>query len=58
MWLGHAAHQDPDADGTTTVAGVPADAVPGQLVTAEVVGTEGVDLVARALVPAVVPTGR
>ena len=24
--LGHAAHQDPDADGTTTVAGVPADA--------------------------------
>ena len=24
VWLGHAAHQDPDADGTTTVAGVPA----------------------------------
>ena len=58
VWLGHAAHQDPDADGTTTVAGVPGDAVPGQLVAAEVVGTEGVDLVARALVPAVVPTGR
>ena len=52
MWLGHAAHQDPDADGTTTVAGVPADAVAGQLVAAEVVDTEGVDLVARALVPA------
>ena len=50
-WLGHAAHQDPDADGTTTVEGVPADAVPGQLVAAEVVGTEGVDLVAQALVP-------
>ena len=46
------------SDGTTTVAGVPQDAIPGQLVTAEVVGTEGVDLVARALVPAVVPTGR
>jgi ribosomal protein S12 methylthiotransferase len=50
-WLGHAAHQDPDADGTTTVAGVPDDAVAGQLLVAEVVGTEGVDLVARALVP-------
>jgi ribosomal protein S12 methylthiotransferase RimO len=58
VWLGHAAHQDPDADGTTTVAGVPADAVPGALVAAEVVGTEGVDLVARTLVPAVAPMGR
>jgi ribosomal protein S12 methylthiotransferase len=60
-WLGHAAHQDPDADGTTTVAGVPADAVAGQLLVAEVVGTEGVDLVARALVPvsaALAPAGR
>ena len=45
---------------TTTVVGVAADAVPGRLVLAEVVGTEGVDLVARALVPAVsstVPAG-
>jgi ribosomal protein S12 methylthiotransferase len=48
-WLGHAAHQDPDADGTTTVAGVPAGARAGLLLAAEVVGTEGVDLVARAL---------
>jgi tRNA A37 methylthiotransferase MiaB len=56
-WLGHAAHQDPDADGTTTVAGIPPDAVAGQLVVAEVVGTEGIDLVARALVPAVSPAG-
>ena len=56
-WLGHAGHQDPDADGTTTVAGIPADAVPGQLVVAEVVGTEGIDLVARALVPAVSSAG-
>lgn len=56
-WLGHAAHQDPDADGTTTVAGVPAGAVAGELVQAEVTGTEGVDLVARALVP-VVSEGR
>jgi ribosomal protein S12 methylthiotransferase len=52
VWVGHAAHQDPDADGTTTVAGVPADAVAGQLTAAEVVGTEGIDLVARALSPA------
>jgi ribosomal protein S12 methylthiotransferase RimO len=52
-WLGHAAHQDPEADGTTTVTGVPDGAVAGRLVAAEVVGTEGVDLVAAALVPAV-----
>jgi len=58
VWLGHAAHQDPDADGTTTVAGVPDDAVAGQLLTADVVGTEGIDLLARALVPAVAAVGR
>lgn len=58
VWLGHAAHQDPDADGTTTVAGVPGGAVAGELVAAEVVGTEGVDLIARVLVPAVAPAGR
>jgi MiaB/RimO family radical SAM methylthiotransferase len=52
VWTGHAAHQDPEADGTTTVTGVPADAVPGRIVAAEVVGTEGVDLVARALAAA------
>ncbi len=51
VWAGHAAHQDPDADGTTTVTGVPDGARPGQLLAAEVVGTEGVDLVAAALVP-------
>ncbi|MGY1796542.1 30S ribosomal protein S12 methylthiotransferase RimO [Geodermatophilus sp. SYSU D00525] len=58
VWAGHAAHQDPDADGTTTVTGVPADARPGQLLAAEVVGTEGVDLVAAALEPASLPAGR
>ncbi|HEY0401448.1 MAG TPA: 30S ribosomal protein S12 methylthiotransferase RimO, partial [Blastococcus sp.] len=61
-WAGHAAHQDPDADGTTTVTGVPADAVAGQLLAAEVLDTEGVDLVARALEPALTsapaPAGR
>jgi ribosomal protein S12 methylthiotransferase len=58
VWLGHAAHQDPDSDGTTTVAGVPADAVPGQLLAADVVDTDGIDLLARALVPATAPAGR
>ena len=53
-WIGHAGHQDPDADGTTTVHGVPEQAEVGQLVTAEVTGTEGVDLLARAVVPALV----
>jgi MiaB/RimO family radical SAM methylthiotransferase len=57
-WAGHAAHQDPDADGTTTITEVPVGAVAGQVVTATVVDTEGVDLVARALVPALaVPAG-
>ncbi|WP_228394955.1 30S ribosomal protein S12 methylthiotransferase RimO [Modestobacter roseus] len=51
-WGGHAAHQDPDADGTTTVSGVPAGAVAGQLVRAEVVDTDGIDLVAVAVTPA------
>jgi ribosomal protein S12 methylthiotransferase RimO len=57
-WAGHAAHQDPDADGTTTITGVPADAVAGQTLAAVVVDTEGVDLLARAVVPALaVPAG-
>ncbi len=58
VWLGHAAHQDPDADGTTTVQGVPGGAVAGELVGALVVDTEGIDLVARAVVPAVAGSGR
>jgi MiaB/RimO family radical SAM methylthiotransferase len=56
VWLGSAAHQDPDSDGTTTVFGVPEDAVAGQVVAAEVTGTEGIDLVAVA--SARVPAGR
>jgi ribosomal protein S12 methylthiotransferase RimO len=54
-WLGAAAHQDADSDGTTTVSGVPGGTAPGAIVAAEVLGTEGVDLVAAALVPALVP---
>jgi ribosomal protein S12 methylthiotransferase RimO len=52
VWLGHAAHQDPDSDGTTTISGVPADAVAGQLLIADVVDTEGIDLLAHTVVPA------
>ncbi len=52
-WTGHAEHQDPDADGTTTVTGVPQDAVPGQVVAARVTDTEGIDLVAACLVSVV-----
>jgi ribosomal protein S12 methylthiotransferase RimO len=43
---GRAAHQGPDVDGTTTVTGAALEV--GQLVRAEVVGADGVDLVARA----------
>ena len=42
----------------TTVTGVPAQAVAGQLLAADVVGTEGVDLIATAAVPALSPAGR
>ena len=53
VWLGHAAHQDPDSDGTTTVRrGRRPTPCPVELVGADVVDTEGIDLVARALVPA------
>ncbi|MEV8372056.1 30S ribosomal protein S12 methylthiotransferase RimO [Kribbella sp. NPDC056861] len=43
---GRAAHQGPEVDGSTTLTGFPADLAIGDLVSAEVVGSEGVDLVA------------
>ncbi|MFW5469883.1 30S ribosomal protein S12 methylthiotransferase RimO [Knoellia sp. CPCC 206435] len=43
--VGRAEHQGPDVDGTTRVVGVTAP--PGTTVTATVVGTEGIDLVAE-----------
>ncbi|GAA3545193.1 hypothetical protein GCM10022235_11120 [Kribbella ginsengisoli] len=43
---GRAAHQGPEVDGSTTLTDFPADLAIGDLVTAEVVGTEGVDLIA------------
>ncbi len=44
--LGRAAHQGPEVDGTTLVTGAPADVRIGNLVTATVTGSEGVDLIA------------
>lgn len=43
---GRAAFQGPEVDGTTTLVGAPSDTRVGDLLTAEVTGTEGVDLVA------------
>ncbi|MDP9443888.1 MAG: radical SAM protein, partial [Actinomycetota bacterium] len=43
---GRAAHQGPDVDGSTTVAGVPEGVRPGAVVRARVTGWSGVDLVA------------
>jgi ribosomal protein S12 methylthiotransferase RimO len=47
--VGRAAYQGPDVDGTTTLVLSPGDPVPavGDLVAATVVGSEGVDLLAR-----------
>lgn len=47
-YLGRAAHQAPEVDGSTTVSGV-SGAVPGDFVTAEVTGCDGVDLEAAAV---------
>lgn len=44
---GRAAHQGPEVDGTTLIVGAPADVRVGDLVTAVVTGTEGVDLIAQ-----------
>jgi tRNA A37 methylthiotransferase MiaB len=48
---GRAEHQAPEVDGSTTLTGAP-DVAVGDLVTARVVASEGVDLVAEASVPA------
>ncbi|QWZ10440.1 30S ribosomal protein S12 methylthiotransferase RimO [Nocardioides panacis] len=44
---GRAVHQGPEVDGTTTVAGLPADARVGDIVSALVVASDGADLVAE-----------
>ncbi|QPK48322.1 30S ribosomal protein S12 methylthiotransferase RimO [Streptomyces gardneri] len=51
-WIGRAAHQAPETDGQvvlTTADGTSPDLAPGRMVSAKVVGTEGVDLVAECL---------
>jgi len=53
---GRAAHQGPEVDGTTTIEGAHGCAI-GDLVTAVVTGTDGVDLVARIVSEATDPTG-
>lgn len=50
--IGRAAHQAPETDGQvllTTADGASPDLAPGRMVSAKVVGTEGVDLVAECL---------
>ena len=44
---GRAAHQGPEVDGSTTVEDVPDHVVVGDMIQGLVVGSEGVDLVAR-----------
>ncbi len=44
---GRGAHQGPEVDGTTTIHGVPDSIAIGQLVSALVTGTDGVDLLAQ-----------
>ncbi len=56
LFEGRAAHQAPEVDGVTTVQ-ASADLVPGQLVQATVVSSDGVDLVATAVPAATVPSG-
>ncbi|GAB2657729.1 MiaB/RimO family radical SAM methylthiotransferase [Kribbella swartbergensis] len=44
---GRAAHQGPEVDGSTTLTGLPAGVRVGDLVSAKVVGSDGVDLIAE-----------
>ena len=46
---GRADHQGPDVDGVTLLTGAVDNLEPGSLVTAEIVGTEGIDLVAEVV---------
>jgi hypothetical protein len=45
--VGRAAHQGPEVDGTTTLIGAPEDITRGAMVSATVIGVEGVDLIAE-----------
>jgi ribosomal protein S12 methylthiotransferase len=54
-FTGRAAHQAPEVDGVTTVRSA-APLAPGELVRAVVTGSDGVDLIADAIPPGVVPS--
>ena len=54
---GRAAHQGPEVDGSTTLLGLPATARVGEIVTAVVTGSEGVDLVAEVRAEPTTPGG-
>ena len=47
--VGRGAHQGPEVDGNTSLVDLAGDVAVGDLVAAEVVGTDGVDLIARSL---------
>jgi len=49
-FVGRAAHQAPEVDGVTTVRSA-APLAPGDMVRAVVTGSDGVDLIADAIVP-------
>jgi MiaB/RimO family radical SAM methylthiotransferase len=54
---GRAAHQGPEVDGSTTLTGLPDGLTVGDLVTAEVVGSDGVDLIAEYAAHVTTPEG-
>ena len=56
LYVGRAAHQAPEVDGVTTVRYI-AVLRPGDIIDAKVVASEGVDLVAEALVSTAAGTG-
>ncbi|MEU8227060.1 MiaB/RimO family radical SAM methylthiotransferase [Kribbella sp. NPDC048915] len=55
---GRAAHQGPEVDGITTLTGLPNDVRVGDLVSAKVVASDGVDLIAEFAALVEAPSGR
>jgi hypothetical protein len=55
---GRAAHQGPEVDGSTTVTGLPDGVRAGDLVSAKVVASDGVDLIAEFAALVSTPDGR
>ncbi|MEV0792443.1 hypothetical protein [Kribbella sp. NPDC050459] len=55
---GRAAHQGPEVDGVTTLTGLPDGVRVGDLVSAKVVASDGVDLIAEFAALVSTPSGR